>query len=250
MSLLQVEGLRKTFGDVVVLDDFSLSVERGQCVVLIGPSGCGKSTALRCINLLERVDDGVITLAGTDITDPRVNADRVRARMGIVFQAYNLFPHLSVADNITLAPVRVHKTPRADARRKALEMLDRVGLADKADARPDALSGGQQQRVAIARAMVNNPELLLLDEVTSALDPELVGDVLDLLVSLRRDGMTMVLATHEMAFARDVADRVCFLDGGRVREDGTPAEVLESPTQERTRRFLARIRERRPIDAE
>ncbi|MFN8110772.1 MAG: amino acid ABC transporter ATP-binding protein [Thermoleophilia bacterium] len=235
-------GLRKSYGTHLVLDDLNLEVERGQCVVLIGPSGCGKSTVLRCINLLEQVDDGVITLDGVDITDPRVAADRIRARMGIVFQAYNLFPHLSVMDNITLAPVRVHGLGRAEARERAAAMLERVGLADKAEAKPDALSGGQQQRVAIARAMVMEPELLLLDEVTSALDPELVGDVLDLLTSLLRDGMTMVVATHEMGFAHDVASAVAFLDEGRVVEWGPPGDVLDRPGHERTQRFLSRLR--------
>ncbi|MCB0882239.1 MAG: amino acid ABC transporter ATP-binding protein [Thermoleophilia bacterium] len=241
--MLTMTGVRKAFGDNVVLDDFGLDVERGQCVVLIGPSGCGKSTALRCVNLLERVDDGVITLGGEDITDPRVDADRVRARMGIVFQSYNLFPHLSVLDNVTLAPIRVHRVPRAEARERGMAMLERVGLADKARARPDALSGGQQQRVAIARAMVNDPQVLLLDEVTSALDPELVGEVLSLLTRLRDDGMTMVLATHEMGFARDVADRVCFLHEGRVLEDAAPADLFGSPREERTQQFLRRVRE-------
>ena len=241
MTLLSIAGVRKAFGDNVVLDDFGLEIDRGQCVVLIGPSGCGKSTVLRCVNLLEQVDDGVITLDGTDLTDPRTDVDRARAGMGIVFQAYNLFPHLSVLDNITLAPRRVHRVPRAEAEDRARAMLERVGLADKAHAKPDSLSGGQQQRVAIARAMVNDPQLLLLDEVTSALDPELVGEVLGLLTELRDEGMTMVLATHEMGFARDVADTVCFLDGGRVLEKGPPSEVLGAPRAERTRRFLARI---------
>ena len=181
MSLLALEGVRKSFGKNVVLQDIDLTVERGQCVVLIGASGSGKSTLLRCVNLLEVVDDGRITLDGDDITDPRIDADAVRARMGVVFQAYNLFPHLSVVDNITLAPIRVHGVPRGEARDKAMAMLDRVGLRDRAGARPDDLSGGQQQRVAIARALVNDPTLMLLDEVTSALDPELVGEVLDLL---------------------------------------------------------------------
>lgn len=242
MSLLAISGVRKAFGAHVVLDDLHLQVERGQCVVLIGPSGCGKSTVLRCTNLLTTVDDGTIHLDGIDITDPRIDCDTVRARMGIVFQAYNLFPHLTVLDNITLAPVRVHKTPRREAEQQAMEMLERVGLADKARAKPDSLSGGQQQRAAIARAMVNRPDLLLLDEVTSALDPELVGDVLDLLVQLRAEGMTMVVATHEMSFARDVADQVCFLHEGRVHERGTPAQVLGNPQAERTRQFLSRIR--------
>ena len=241
MSLLSITGLRKAFGPNVVLDAFDLDVAAGECVVLIGASGSGKSTLLRCVNLLETVDDGVITLAGQDITDPRVNPDQVRARMGMVFQAYNLFPHLSVLDNIMLAPVRVHRRPRAEAKAAALTILERVGLADKARVRPDELSGGQQQRVAIARALVNSPELMLLDEVTSALDPELVGEVLDLLVSLKGEGMTMVLATHEMAFAKEVADRVCFLHGGQIHEEGPPATLLAAPTKERTRAFLSRF---------
>ena len=240
-TLLSVRGLRKSFGANVVLNDVSLDIEPGQCVALIGASGSGKSTLLRCINLLEQVDDGVIELAGRDIADPRVDADQVRSRMGIVFQAYNLFPHLSVLDNVTLAPRRVHKVARAEAESRSMTMLDRVGLADKAKARPDDLSGGQQQRVAIARAMVNSPELLLLDEVTSALDPELVGEVLDLLRDLRAEGMTMILSTHEMGFARNVADTVCFLDAGRILEAGPPAEVLGDPQQERTRQFLSRL---------
>lgn len=241
MSLLELDGVRKSFGDNVVLREVSLSVEPGQCVVLIGPSGSGKSTILRCINLLERVDDGRIVLAGDDITDPRVEADRVRARIGMVFQAYNLFPHMSVLDNITLAPRQVHRIPADEARSRALDMLGRVGLRDKADARPDDLSGGQQQRVAIARALVNGPELMLLDEVTSALDPELVGEVLDLLRDLRDEGMTMVLNTHEMGFARQVADVVCFLHDGRIHEQGPPEQVLGDPQQARTREFLRRV---------
>ena len=241
MSLLQLDGIRKSFGDNVVLRDIDLVVERGQCVVLIGASGSGKSTLLRCVNLLEVVDDGRILLEDDDITDPRIDADAVRARMGVVFQAYNLFPHLTVLDNITLAPVRVHKVAKAEARDRALVMLERVGLADRAAARPDELSGGQQQRVAIARALVNDPTLMLLDEVTSALDPELVGEVLDLLRSLRDDGMTMIVNTHEMGFARQVADSVCFLHDGVIHEQGPPAQVLGDPREERTRQFLSRI---------
>ncbi len=239
--VLRLDGVRKAFGAHVVLRDLSLTVGQGECVVLIGASGSGKSTTLRCVNLLERVDDGVITLQGEDITDPRVDDDAVRARMGVVFQAYNLFPHLSVLDNVTLAPVRVHKVPADEARERALAMLERVGLRDKAPARPDDLSGGQQQRVAIARALVNDPALMLLDEVTSALDPELVGEVLDLLRELTADGMTMVLNTHEMGFARQVADTVCFLDAGQILEQGPPAQVLGDPQHERTRRFLRRV---------
>jgi polar amino acid transport system ATP-binding protein len=242
VSLLSLRGVRKAYGDNVVLDDFGLEVEEGECVVLIGASGSGKSTLLRCINLLEVVDDGVIELAGIDITDPRADADKIRSRIGIVFQSYNLFPHLSVLDNVTLAPIRVHGVPRDEARRRALEMLDRVGLRDKADARPDDLSGGQQQRAAIARALVNSPTLMLLDEITSALDPELVGEVLDLLRDLRSDGMTMLICTHEMAFAREIADQVCFLHHGRLLESGPPAEVLDNPSQPRTQEFLRRIR--------
>ena len=245
MSLLEARGLRKTFsskaGTRLVLDNLDLEVEAGECVVLIGGSGSGKSTLLRCLNLLETLDDGVITLAGTDISDPRVNVDAVRARVGIVFQAFNLFPHLSVLDNITLAPVRVHRVPLARARTEAREMLERVGLLDQAEQLPDQLSGGQQQRAAIARALVNGPELMLLDEVTSALDPELVWEVLALLRELRRDGMTMVLATHEMAFAQQVADKVCFLSGGRVLEQGPPDQLFGSPREPRTREFLAKM---------
>jgi len=210
-------------------------------VVLIGGSGSGKSTLLRCLNLLETLDDGQILLAGEDISDPRADVDAVRARVGIVFQAFNLFPHLSVLDNVTLAPVRVHRRPRKAAEQQAREMLARVGLADKADAKPDALSGGQQQRAAIARALVNAPVLMLLDEVTSALDPELVHEVLTLLRDLRRDGMTMVLATHEMGFARSVADKVCFLHDGRVLEQGPPAELFDHPREIRTQEFLSRL---------
>ncbi|QNE17752.1 amino acid ABC transporter ATP-binding protein [Kribbella qitaiheensis] len=242
MSLLSIRDVRKTFGTNVVLDRFSLEVEAGECVVLIGASGSGKSTLLRCVNLLETVDDGVIELDGRDITDPRVDADRVRSGIGIVFQAYNLFPHLSVLDNVTLAPIRVHGVPRDAARTRGLEMLDRVGLAAKASAKPDELSGGQQQRAAIARALVNSPKLMLLDEVTSALDPELIGEVLDLLRELKNDGMTMLVCTHEMTFAREVADQVCFLDKGRPLETGPPAQVLEHPAEPRTQEFLRRIR--------
>ena len=239
--VLSVEHVRKSFRDNVVLRDVSLEVRSGECVVLIGASGSGKSTLLRCINRLEQVDDGVVRLAGEDITDPRVDTDRVRARIGMVFQSFNLFPHLSVLDNVTLAPVRVHGIERDKAVAEALAMLDRVGLRDKAQAKPDALSGGQQQRVAIARALVNKPLVMLLDEVTSALDPELVGEVLDLLRDLKAEGMTMILNTHEMGFARRVADTVCFLDDGRILERGEPGAVLDTPRHERTRRFLSRL---------
>ena len=241
-ELLRLEGVRKSFGDNVVLRDVDLAVEPGQCVVLIGASGSGKSTLLRCVNLLEVVDDGVITFDGRDITDPRVDGDEVRARMGMVFQAYNLFPHLDVIGNVTLALRLVHGVGADEARTRGLAMLDRVGLAEKARARPDDLSGGQQQRVAIARALVANPRLMLLDEVTSALDPELVGEVLDLLGELKAEGVTMLLNTHEMGFARDVADQVCFLHDGRIHEQGPPGQVIDDPQEERTRAFLSRIR--------
>jgi polar amino acid transport system ATP-binding protein len=239
--VLSCRSVRKVFGSRVVLDGLDLDVAEHEVVALIGASGSGKSTLLRCVNLLEPVDDGSVRLDGQDITAPRVNPDLVRRRIGIVFQSYNLFPHLSVLKNVTLAPVRVHRRARADAESSAMALLTRVGLGDYAGAYPDRLSGGQQQRVAIVRALVNAPRLLLLDEVTSALDPELVGEVLAMIRDLKRDGMTMVLATHEMGFAREVADRVCFLDAGRILEQGPPASVLDDPRNPRTRQFLGRL---------
>ena len=239
--VLKVTGLRKAYGTNVVLDRLDLTAGEHECIALIGASGSGKSTLLRCIDLLEVVDDGVVELDGQDITDPRVDGDEVRTNIGIVFQAFNLFPHLRVIDNVTLAPRKVHKVPRDKAEAEALALLERVGLREKATARPDELSGGQQQRVAIARALANKPRLMLFDEVTSALDPELVGEVLALIRELKDDGMTMLLATHEMGFARDVADKVCFLDGGRVLEQGPPEQVLGDPREPRTRQFLRRI---------
>ncbi|WP_319643819.1 amino acid ABC transporter ATP-binding protein [Gephyromycinifex aptenodytis] len=239
--LLSLQGVRCSFDEHVVLHDIDLDVAAGECVVLIGRSGSGKSTLLRCINLLEQVDDGIITLQGEEITDPRARVDDVRSKIGLVFQAYNLFPHLSVLDNVTLAPRRVHGVPAATARKRAMEMLDRVGLADKAHARPDELSGGQQQRAAIARALVNDPVLMLLDEVTSALDPELVGEVLDLLRELSAEGMTMILSTHEMSFARQVANTVAYLDGGVIVESGPPQQIFDAPRTEATRQFLSRL---------
>jgi len=239
--LLRVRGVRKAYGGNVVLDGLDLDVDAHQCVALIGASGSGKSTLLRCIDLLEVVDDGTIELEGVDVTDPRTDADAVRARIGIVFQAYNLFPHLRVIDNVTLAPRRVHGVSRERATHEATEMLRRVGLLDKARAWPDELSGGQQQRVAVARALVTSPVLMLLDEVTSALDPELVGEVLAMLSDLKDEGTTMLVATHEMSFARDVADTVVFLDGGTVCERGPAQQVLGDPVQPRTQQFLRRI---------
>jgi polar amino acid transport system ATP-binding protein len=239
--VLKLEGVRKDFGTTPVLRGIDLEVAEGKVVALIGGSGSGKSTLLRCINLLEVVTDGVIRLDGEDITDPRVDADQVRRRIGVVFQAYNLFPHMTALRNVSLAPRVVGKLTRGDADVRARDLLVRVGLADKADSYPDRLSGGQQQRTAIARALANEPRLLLLDEVTSALDPELVGEVLDLVGELKVQGMTIVMATHEMGFARQVADQVCFLDQGVVAEAGPPEQVLGSPSSPRLKQFLSRV---------
>ncbi len=241
--VLACEGVVKRFGKQTVLRSVDLEVGEHQVVTLIGASGSGKSSLLRCINLLETVDDGVIRLDGEDITDPRVDADGVRRKIGVVFQAYNLFPHRSVRDTVTLAPRRGGRLDKAAAADRARALLDRVGLAEKAGEFPDRLSGGQQQRVAIARALANEPRLLLLDEVTSALDPELVGEVLGLIRELKEQGMTIVMATHEMSFARQAADRVVFLDAGVVCEEGPPEQVLADPREPRTRQFLARILE-------
>lgn len=239
--VLRVERLRKSFGGAPVLESVSLELAAHEVVALIGPSGSGKSTLLRCVDLLERIDDGRILLGDTDISDPRVRADRIRARIGVVFQHYNLFPHLSVLDNVTLAARRVRRVPKADAERAGMALLERIGLAPFARAHPDRLSGGQQQRAAIARALAGEPELLLLDEITSALDPELVGEVLALVRDVAAEGTTILMATHEMAFARDVADRVLFLDGGRIREQGVARELFAAPREQRTRDFLARV---------
>ena len=241
--VLSCVDIRKTFADTVVLRGLSLDVDEHEVVVLIGASGSGKSTLLRCVNLLETVDDGTIHLDGEHITDPRTNPDLVRQRIGMVFQSFNLFPHMTVLDNVTLAPRRVHRVARVEAEARAMELLRRVGLASRAKEYPDRLSGGQQQRVAIVRALVNSPRLLLLDEVTSALDPELVGEVLAMIRDLKADGMTMLIATHEMGFARQVADRVCFLDGGAIVEQGPPDAVLTAPAELRTQQFLRRITE-------
>ncbi|WP_405971450.1 amino acid ABC transporter ATP-binding protein [Streptomyces sp. NBC_00988] len=239
--VLRMESVRKTFGTSVVLRDVDLEVPPHTVTALIGASGSGKSTLLRCANLLEDIDDGAIWLDGEEITDPRVDPDAIRRRIGVVFQAYNLFPHMTVLENITLAPRRVHGVSRAEAEAHARELLERLGLGDKAGAYPDRLSGGQQQRVAIVRALAVRPRLLLFDEITAALDPELVGEVLAVVRDLKDEGMTMVLATHEMGFARDVADQVCFLDGGVVLERGTAQQIFGDPQQERTQRFLRRI---------
>jgi len=245
-AVLRLEGVHKSFGEVEVLRGIDLSVAEHEVVALIGASGSGKSTLLRTINLLERVDDGQVWLRDrdvgyTDISDPRVKADAVRARIGVVFQQFNLFPHLTVLDNVTLASRQVLGISRAVAEARGIELLTRIGLADKARVYPDRLSGGQQQRAAIARAIATEPELLLLDEITSALDPELVGEVLDLVRELKADGTTIVMATHEMAFARDVADRVVFLDKGVIEEQGPPAQLFGAPQRPRTREFLSRF---------
>jgi polar amino acid transport system ATP-binding protein len=238
---LRIEGLHKSFGALEVLRGIDLTVAEHEVVCLIGASGSGKSTLLRCINLLEDIDAGRIWIEGEEITARGVNVDRVRRRIGIVFQAFNLFPHMNVLGNASLAPRKVLGLSRADAEARAMELLTRFGLADKAHEFPDRLSGGQQQRAAIVRAMAMRPDVLLLDEITAALDPELVAEVLDVIRELAAEGMTLVLATHEMGFARDVADRICFLDAGRILEEGPPAQVLSEPREERTQRFLERV---------
>ena len=238
---LGIEGLHKSFGALEVLRGIDLSVADHEVVCLIGSSGSGKSTLLRCINLLEPIDAGRIVVGGTDITDPAVDVDRIRRRIGIVFQAFNLFPHMTVLGNVTLAPRKVLGRSKADSAAAAEALLERFGLADKRDEYPDRLSGGQQQRVAIVRALAMKPDLLLLDEVTSALDPELVAEVLDVIRELAAGGMTMVIATHEMGFARDIAARVGFLDQGRLLEIAPPREMFREPREARTRQFLQRV---------
>ena len=240
-TALRLSAVRKSFGSHLVLGGIDLAVREHDVVCLIGASGSGKSTLLRCVNLLEPIDGGEIQLRGESITAPDVRVDAIRRRIGIVFQAFNLFPHMSVLANITLAPVRVLGRSRSEAEAQATSLLERFGLAEKRHAYPDRLSGGQQQRVAIIRALAMQPELMLLDEVTSALDPELVGEVLGIIRELAAGGMTMLIATHEMSFARELADQVCFLDGGVILEQGPPAQVLGSPREPRTQQFLARI---------
>lgn len=241
-EVLSVNNLHKWFGDNHILKGVDLDVKKHEAVVLIGASGSGKSTLLKTVNLLERVDDGQVMLAGEDITDPRVKADDVRGRIGVVFQHYNLFPHLTVLDNVTLALRKVKKMPKREAEERGRQLLERIGLGDKADEYPDRLSGGQQQRVAIVRAIATDPELLLLDEITSALDPQLVGEVLDLVRELKESGSTILMATHEMEFARQVADRVAFLHEGELVEIGTPEELFDNPQRPETREFLSRLK--------
>ncbi|MER5718167.1 amino acid ABC transporter ATP-binding protein [Streptomyces sp. NPDC002132] len=238
---IEVRGLHKSFGDNEVLRGIDLEIRRGEVVCVIGPSGSGKSTLLRCVNLLEEPTGGQVFVGGAELTDPDVDIDAARRRIGMVFQQFNLFPHLTVTENLTLPQRRVLRRDKAAAAKVAAANLERVGLADKADAYPSSLSGGQQQRVAIARALAMGPEVMLFDEPTSALDPELVGDVLAVMRGLARDGMTMMVVTHEMSFAREVADRVVFMDGGVIVEDGAPDRVIGAPAHERTRHFLSRI---------
>ena len=238
---ISLRGVHKSFGTNSVLNGIDLDIAEGTVVSLIGPSGSGKSTLLRCINLLEPIDDGEIRLDDVDISIPGFDANPVRRRIGMVFQNFNLFPHMSVQDNITLSPIRTLGVNKALARAKAAELLERFGLADKVNAFPDQLSGGQQQRVAIVRALAIEPEVLLLDEITSSLDPELVGEVLDVVRELKTSGMTLVLATHEMGFARDISDLVCVLDGGHIIEQGLPGQVFSAPQSERAQQFLERI---------
>jgi polar amino acid transport system ATP-binding protein len=238
---IEIEGLHKSFGDLQVLRGVDLEVADHEVICLIGASGSGKSTLLRCVNLIEPIDAGRIVVEGDEITAPDVDVNAIRRRIGIVFQSFNLFPHMSVLRNITLAPTKVVGTPAAQADAEARELLHRFGLAEKADEYPDRLSGGQQQRVAIMRALAMRPDIMLLDEVTSALDPELVAEVLDVIRELATAGMTMLIATHEMGFARDIATRVCFLDEGVIAEQGPPAQIFGDPQRDRTRQFLARI---------
>ncbi len=239
--MIEVKGLRKSFGSNEVLQGIDAEVAEGEVVCVIGPSGSGKSTFLRCLNKLEDISGGTVVVDGFDLTDPKVDINEVRRHIGMVFQHFNLFPHMSVVENVMLAPVESKKASKAEARKKAIELLTRVGLAEKADARPAALSGGQKQRVAIARALAMNPGIMLFDEATSALDPEMVGEVLQVIRDLATSGMTLVLVTHEMGFAREVGDRVIFMADGVVCEEGTPDQLFGNPQQERTKEFLSKV---------
>ena len=239
--ILEVKNLKKTFGDHVVLKDINTTITKGEVIAIIGPSGCGKSTFLRSLNLLEVPTSGHIIYEGNDLTEKGVNVDKLRQSIGMVFQHFNLFPNMTIKKNITLAPTQLGLMSKEDADKKALELLERVGLLDKAESYPDMLSGGQKQRVAIARALAMNPEIMLFDEPTSALDPEMVGDVLNVMKELAEQGMTMIIVTHEMEFAKEVSDRVIFMDKGVIAEEGTPEQIFEHPQQERTKVFLQRF---------
>lgn len=236
-----VEHLVKKYDDNIVLNDINVSIQEGDVVCVIGPSGSGKSTFLRCLNQLEEVTSGDIIIDGANLSDKNTNINKIRQHIGMVFQHFNLFPHLSIIENITLAPTDLGRLSKKDAEEKAIKLLDTVGLADKKDSYPDSLSGGQKQRVAIARALAMNPDIMLFDEPTSALDPEMVGDVLNVMKKLAKQGMTMVIVTHEMGFAKEVANRVMFIDGGNFLEDGTPQQIFENPQNERTKDFLDKV---------
>ena len=239
--MIEVKNLHKYFGQIEAVKGVNLSIEKGEKIVIIGPSGCGKSTFLRCLNLLEEPTEGEIWFEDALLTDPKCNANKLRQKMGMVFQQFNLFPHMTIHENITLAPVKLKLMSKEQADKKARTLLGRIGLADKAEAYPAQLSGGQQQRVAIIRALAMNPDVMLFDEPTSALDPEMVGEVLDLMKDLAKEGMTMVVVTHEMGFAREVASRVLFMDGGQMVEQGTPQAIFDQPKSERLRNFLAKV---------
>lgn len=239
--MIEIRNLHKSFGGLEVLKGIDLEIKKGEIVTIVGPSGSGKSTVLRCMNLLEVPTTGQIIFEGTDITDKKVNIDEVRQRIGMVFQNFNLFPNMTVLDNITLAPMRLKKLSKEEANKKAEGLLDRVGLLDKKDSYPSQLSGGQKQRIAIARALAMEPDMMLFDEPTSALDPEMVKEVLDVIKELAKEGMTMAIVTHEMGFAKEVADRVIFVDDGKIVEDDTPEAVFNNPTHPRTQEFLAKI---------
>lgn len=237
-TILEVKNISKSFDDIMVFENLSLTVKKGEVVVIVGPSGCGKSTFLRCINALERIQEGEIVLDGESIDPAAKNLSRIREKIGMVFQSYDLFPHLTILQNLTLAPVKIRRINRRDAEKEALEFLDRVGLSNKKDSYPRQLSGGQKQRVAIVRALMMHPEILLLDEITAALDPEMVREVLDVVLDLAREGRTMIVVTHEMQFARAVADRMIFMDGGRIVEEGNAVEFFDAPKTDRLRKFL------------
>lgn len=240
--LIEIKNLKKSYGDHVVLDGINTTIKKGEVIAIVGPSGCGKSTFLRSLNKLERPEAGEIVFEGTDILDKKTNVNKVRQKIGMVFQQFNLFPNKTVLQNIMLAPMKLKGVSAKDSKNRAMELLKRVGLLEKAEAYPDSLSGGQKQRIAIARTMAMNPDVILFDEPTSALDPEMVGEVLEIMRELARDGMTMIVVTHEMGFARDVASRVIFIDQGNIREDSAPEEFFENPKNERLKEFLSKVR--------